>query len=427
MQRDNTQKMHIDASGADQGFSLIEVLVCIALIALVCVPLFSGMRLSATLNNKAHYTQLVTAYAQEELENVKSLSVEKYTAPYIAGGADADGVTYSYITSGTVWEELNDQATAIMNKMSSSVSLTPEQQKNLFAPFICEKKNIKIGGKNYMMRVKFMPAEYSRYDQSSAANVNVAGFYHVAEADAVRFPVIADEINLYDDTSIELLIGKLKEQGETKTDLDIMADMKKKVEVQIKSPDAEVAGENEKMSVRCDVTYAYPAEAPRAEVSYCVYKGSYDIYPAIGSEGAGTESGGNVFLFARAFRSLNNLCKNELIVTSNGDTNIFFVLGRESESDDFYNFNTVTVNGASYSSDYDVKVLVPGEMSVPGTNGMFYCNIKQNAEKLNVSEEYQTIGTENYQAIGYAIEIEMFDQEDENIRVAHMEASKIEK
>lgn len=425
MAEQNMQKLHKGGIAANEGFSLVEVLVCIALIALVCVPLFSGMRVSATLNNRAHYTQLVTAYAQEELENIKSLSVERYTAPYIAGGT-VDGVTYSYITSGTEWEELNDKANDIMSDMSPSVTLTAEQEKNLFEPFICEQRDIEIGGKRYTMHVKFMPAQYSQYTQSTAANVNVAGFYNVAEADAARFPVISDEINLYDSVSTTALIEKLKEQGETVTEFDIWANMKKKVLVEIDSPAPADGTDTAEMTVRCDVTYSFPADAPRAEVSYRVYKGTYDVYPASGTM-AGTESGGNAFLFARAFRSINNNCRNELVINSTGNTNIFFVLGRESEADTLYNFNSIEINGASYSDNYDVKVLVPGEMSVPGTSGMFYCNIKQNLEVLSTSDEYRTIGTQNYQAIGYGVEVDIYEQDGENTRVAHLEATKIDK
>lgn len=425
MLKRKSKKVHRCSRTADKGFSLVEVLVCIALIALVCVPLFRGIGVSATLNNKAHYTQLVTAYAQEELENVKSLPVEKYIEPYEAGGT-VDGVSYAYITSGTEWDALNDRANDIMSNMSPAVSLTAEQQKSLFEPFICEKRDIEISGKKYTMQVKFMPAEYSRYDQSTAANVNVAGFYNVAEADAARFPVISDEVNLYDSTCVTGLIEKLKELGEEATEFDIISNMKKTVLVEIDSPPPADGSDTAEMTIRCDVTYSYPAGAPRAEVSYQVYKGSYDVYPATGTM-AGEESGGNAFLFARAFRSLDNICRNDLIINSTGDTNIFFVLGRETEADALYNFNSITINGASYSQDYDVKALVPGEMAIPGTNGMFYCNIKQNLEVLSTSEEYRTIGTENYNAIGYAIEVDMFDQEDGNERVAHLEATKIDK
>ena len=38
-----------------------------------------------------------------------------------------------------------------------------------------------------------------------------------------------------------------------------------------------------------------------------------------------------------------------------------------------------------------------------------------------------TIGRSKYKTVGYAVEIEMFDQSDSNKRVAHVEATKIDK
>ncbi len=409
----------------DQGFSLVEVLVCIALIALTCIPLFAGIRLSATLNNRAHHTQKVTAYAQEELETIKSLSVEDY-AKNFKDNLTKDGVIHSYITSGTELDEMKNRAQEIKNNFTMPLDITEEEKSKInamFTPFICEKKNIAIGGKKYTMHVKFMPAEYSQADASTAANVNVAGFFDIAQADAVRFPVISDEVNMYDDICVSELLTKLEGLGEKKTDADVMGNMKKKVVVTIDSAEA---GE---VNVRCDVIYSYPAsETPLTDVSYCVYKASYEVYPASGAD-KGEESGGNVFVFARAFRGNINNCVNELYIDSNGDTNVYFVLGKKSESDALYNFNRITINGEDYSSNYNVKPgLVPGEKPI-GTNGMFYCNVKENGEKfdLDPDEKHETIGREKYKAVGYAIEIEMFDQEDLDKRVAHLEATKIDR
>ncbi len=409
----------------DQGFSLVEVLVCIALIALTCIPLFAGIRLSATLNNRAHHTQKVTAYAQEELETIKSLSVEEYTKKF-ADGKKEDGVFYSYVTSSTELDEMKNRAREIKNNFTMPLDITEEEKSKInamFTPFICEKKNIAIGGKKYTMHVKFMPAEYSQTGASTAANVNVAGFFDIAQADAVRFPVISDEVNMYDDICVSELLTKLEGLGEKKTDADVMGNMKKKVVVTIDSAEA---GE---VNVRCDVIYSYPAsETPLTDVSYCVYKASYEVYPASGTD-KGEESGGNVFVFARAFRGNINNCVNELYIDSNGDTNVYFVLGKKSESDALYNFNRITINGEDYSSNYNVKPgLVPGEKPI-GTNGMFYCNVKENGEKfdLDPDEKHETIGREKYKAVGYAIEIEMFDQEDLDKRVAHLEATKIDR
>jgi len=418
----------IDING---GFSLVEVLVCIALLALTCIPLFAGIRLSATLNSKAHHTQKVTAYAQEELETIKSLSVQEYTKKF-ADGEEEDGVSYSYVTTGTELDEMKNRAQEIKNNFTMPLNITEEEKSKInamFTPFICEKKNIAIGGKKYTMHVKFMPAEYSQADASTAANVNVAGFFDIAQADAVRFPVISDEVNMYDDICVSELLTKLEGLGEKKTDADVMGNMKKKVVVAIDSSGTGEGADSGEVNVRCDVIYSYPAsETPLTEVSYCVYKASYEVYPASGTD-KGKESGGNVFVFARAFRGNLNNCVNELSIDSNGDTNVYFVLGKKSESDALYNFNRITINGEDYSSNYNVKPgLVPGEKPI-GTNGMFYCNVKENGEKfdLDPDEKHETIGREKYKAVGYAIEIEMFDQEDLDKRVAHLEATKIDR
>ena len=410
----------------NQGFSLIEVIVCIALIALICVPLFSGFQLTARLNSRAHYTQNVTEYVQGELETVKSLSVEDYTAVYKGEASPAEaGVTCSYITSGTEWQEMADRASAIEAQFSAPASMTLAEKERLFKPFICEKRDISIGSKKYTMKVKFMPAEYSQFNESdTAASVNVAGYYDVAEADAVNFPVIADEINLYDATCITALYEKAKAIGiAVASEADIAGDIKKNIVVTIDS-----VTDSTKVDVKCDVSYVYPKDSPEVELNYRVYSSSYDIYPTAG-EKIGSESGGKVFIMANAFKSTYDECYNRLEINSSGNTDVYFILGRRAGSDDLYNFNSVQINGLSYLDNYNVNnALVPGEMSIPGTDGWFYSNIKTNGFILNdAHKDYETIGTESYRAISYAIEIDMYDQTDGNTKVAHMETTKIDK
>jgi len=422
------RQRYLNSGSSNRGFSLVEVLVCIALLAIICIPLFAGFRTSAILNNKAHYTQKVTAYAQEELETIKSLSVENYTKTFIAGGTDAEGITYSYITSGDEWDDLNTRAQQVRAHFNPGVTLTAEEEAALFRPFICEKKDIAIGSKTYTMHARFMPAEYSQYnDRDSAAGVNVAGYFDIAQADAVRFPVIADEINLYDATCVDILLDKLKVAGiKGKTDADILGNMKKKIDVKIESSTADA-----EVEVRCDVTYSYPADAaPLVETSYCVYKASYELAPTVPADGlkVGAESGGSVFIMAYAFKAeTKNQCVNELTINSTGDTDIYFVLGHMDGSDAIFNFDRITVNAAPYVDSYNVKADVPGEMDIPGTNGIFRTNIKANGSVLNDSEKYQTIGGESYKTITYAVEIDLYEQADENKRAAHIEATKIDR
>lgn len=423
MRKIRIRKVNRETKMTDKGFSLIEVLVCIALLAIVCIPLFSGFRLSARLNNKAHHTQKVTAYAQEELETIKMLSVEDYVKQ-----VEADGGTR--ITSGEEWDELNNRASEIEAKFNPGVTLTTEEKEELFRPFIMEKKNIRVGGKDYTLHAKFMPAEYSQYDDKiSAAGVNVAGYFNVAEADAARFPVISNEINLYDTVCAEVLLDKLKGIGITaKADADILANLQKKVEVK-----AEENGDT--LEVRCEVTYSYPAESPSVEASYLVYKGSYEINPVADADGLkrGEESGGSIFLLASAFQSASNetpptpSIHNILEITSTGDSDIYFVLNRTEGGTKLYNFEEITVNGTPYLAGYDMKAAVPGEMQVPGTNGTFKTNIKSNGMEVIDTEKSESIGAESYKTITYAVEIEMYDETDGDKKVADIEATKVDR
>lgn len=398
----------------DKGFSLIEVLVCIAVIAIICVPIFKSFQLSATLNNKAHYTQQVTAYAQKELEVIKSTAVAEYRADF-ESAAVKDGVTYAYITSGDEWDALNTEAQTAKGEFSAPAGMTEDEKDALFKPFICEKKDIKIGGRKYTMHAKFRPAAYSKIKETTAANVNVAGFYEIAQADAVKYPVVSQEINSQDVTCVEKLQEKLLVLGETKTEAEIMQDMQKTVEVIIK----ESAGS---LKVRCDVAYAYPKNSPTAEIKSCVYRGSYE-YEA--------DEEKKVFLFAKAFRDLGNACENKLLIkTSMSDgsapnADIYFVLGHGDTDDTLYNFKDITVYDVPYVENYDVKVTAPGKMPLAGDK-YFYTNIKKNGSELE-AEDNGTVGTESYQATGYAVEIEMYDQTDGNKRAAHLEAAKTDR
>lgn len=420
MRKIRIRKLNRETKMTDKGFSLIEVLVCIALLAIVCIPLFSGFRLSARLNNKAHHTQKVTAYAQEELETIKMLSVADYVKQVEADGG-------SKITSGTEWDEMNDRASGIAAKFNPGVTLTEEEKKELFQPFILEKKNVPVGGKNYTLHVKFMPAEYSQYeDKISAAGVNVAGYFDVAAADAARFPVISNEINLYDTACTDVLLDKLKGVGIAgKTDADVLANLQKKVEV--------TAAENgDTLEVRCEVTYSYPAESPSVEASYLVYKGSYEIDPVTDADGLkrGEESGGSIFLLASAFQSARSetpSIHNILEITSTGDSDIYFVLNRTEGKNKLYNFEEITVNGTPYLTGYDMKAAVPGEMQVLGTNGTFKTNIKSNGMEVIDTEKSESIGAESYKTITYAVEIEMYDETDGDKKVADIEATKVDR
>ena len=84
-----------NGKNTNEGFSLVEVLVCVAIISIISIPILQGMRTAATLNFKANKTQKATAYAQEEIEKIKALTVQQYTDKM-----SAEGVARTDIVNG---------------------------------------------------------------------------------------------------------------------------------------------------------------------------------------------------------------------------------------------------------------------------------------------------------------------------------------
>lgn len=58
------------------GFSLLEVLIGIMIVAIFCIPLFRGFNFAARNNALAYYTQNATTFSQKTVEAVKGMLIE---------------------------------------------------------------------------------------------------------------------------------------------------------------------------------------------------------------------------------------------------------------------------------------------------------------------------------------------------------------
>lgn len=273
-----------------KGFSLIEVLVCIVIVVIICVPLFAGFRTSSRLNNKAHHTQEATAYAQETIEEIKRISTEEFIAG-VNTAVDAEGNP-----SGTVTTDVDEALKARF----------PGYEEKLFEKIVCRQEKINVGGKLYDMEVVFDPVPYSSYfaaGTDSAADVNVAAFSETANIDGKRFPLVMNEINKYEgtgDTSATYLNDLwwlLSDSERASVSLkELYIKSHKLVEVVIE--DTAVGG----IKVICDVTYEVPEYSVKK--TYNVYNGSFKLEEMTDAEGNFLEyaAGGKVYLFAKAYR-----------------------------------------------------------------------------------------------------------------------------
>ncbi|MBR5800056.1 MAG: prepilin-type N-terminal cleavage/methylation domain-containing protein [Lachnospiraceae bacterium] len=440
------QKMQKRKSLNNKGFSLVEVLVCIALLAVISVPIFAGIRTSAKLNFNAHNTQMLTSYAQEELEIVKALSVDAYTQRMSSAG-----VAKTDIIDGSDFPDQFTRSQTIQSAFSDIASLSAQQKKELFTPFYFQQPSVTIGNQTYLMNVIFEPAPYSVENAGTdtmASDINVSSLLGTVEADGAIYPVITDEINQYEgsdgtnDTIVANLKVKLNALGIDKTADEIATQMTKRVDVDV-AVETDGAGKKQ-VRVTCDVTYS----CDTAEVYYRVYNGTYPYAPTVSEKAAnpaimdapGETSGGNVFIFAKAYQpagvTVSNAahCKNVISITGGADTdapvNVYLVRGYTlNPTGTFktdYNFDEVLVNGVNYLSSSDM--LSRGQASFG--DGRFVSNIHSNSwdRSGNVdgteAELEKLLGSGDYAARCYHVTVELFDGSGK--KVAFVESTKTE-
>ncbi len=395
----------------NKGFSLVEVLVCIAILVIVCIPLFAGFRTSSVFNNRAHHTQSVTTFAQEVVEDMKRLSVVEFT-DQIKNAKDKDGNNSGEVDYSSDLEVYQRVIT-------------------------CKQKKIDIGGKTYNMEAVYDPKPYSVANPEfpeSVADANVHAVSDVSGIDGLKFPVISDELSRYEGTgdSTASFLNDLwwmmeKSDRESKTLHDLYINANKTIDITIKDE-----GESA-IKVIADVTY--DIEGTSLSKTYNVYNSRFALQELKDSEGnfVSYSSGGKLYIFARAYQDQSGdmIHSNTINITNEhvgSPLEVFLVRGYYSGAtitnpNPSYkrgvNFDIVSltdVNDYGHPTLYPYSTLAPGEIltgELELTNMNFYTNIKgQNLTKVLTPEDMeQTIGKDVSKLRCYQLTVTLTDME----------------
>lgn len=413
------------------GFSLLEVLVCIAVLALICVPVLRGFETSSWYNKRAYETQNITAYMQQLTETVQHVSKESFEQSVNAAG-------------GSISRELN---VAQQNKFpeTNPGETYPEE---LFTVTTCLQENVTIAGKNYDVKVVYDPVAYSEKKaaavsalESGAEDVNVYTAVDIASVDGMQFPVIADEINAYDGTKenasatekdisavLYNLLNRLTKNERSAAGLSEAELLKTLYENTGKEIQVRVRQYGNRIQVNCDIIYecTWPRTIREA---YNVYQSNFELVENQDENGnfVSWKKGGKIYILAKAWQEQGKLkasMPRYNKITFHNETEaatppleLYLVRGYYYNLDGAggvvnqrgLHFDEVSIDGSVYAKMSSPNVLT-GEFSTGRTN--LYTNIKgQMTGRQLMSGDFEAvIGRERARVRCYEVTMTLTDR-----------------
>lgn len=413
------------------GFSLLEVLVCIAVLALICVPVLRGFETSSWYNKRAYETQNITAYMQQLTETVQHVSKESFEQSVNAAG-------------GSISRELN---VAQQNQFpeTNPGETYPEE---LFTVTTCLQEKVTIAGKSYDVKVVYDPVAYSEKKaaavsalESGAEDINVYTAVDIASVDGMKFPVIADEINAYDGTKenasatekdisavLYNLLNRLTKNERSAAGLPEAELLKKLYENTGKEIQVRVRQYGNRIQVNCDIIYECTWPRTIREV-YNVYQSNFELVQNQDESGnfVSWKKGGKIYILAKAWQEQGKLKAsmpryNKITFHNETDAatpplELYLVRGYYYKLDGAgevvnqrgLHFDEVSIDGSVYAKMSSPNVLT-GEFSTGRTN--LYTNIKgQMTGRQLMSGDFEAvIGRERARVRCYEVTMTLTDR-----------------
>lgn len=355
----------------NQGITLVEVLLCLAIISIVFLAVMHAFGVSARVNLKANKVQVVTAFAHKIIEECKSADI-------------VDEVLLQYGGRAKEPEKNSD----------AYLALTPNQQmlctKDMFTITKYNVLDVPIkGAGKFHVEVITNPLPYSQFvdDKTGNAKVmdaNIFGTPNIRQIDDAGNAVIKDEINRYDAAVVEELQTLLPDTMKDGTDTQrtaLKAAMAKNVTVTIENVGTDC------IHVKAEAEYCSAYEGYSVEKSYVLYQASYPLEiktRRVLDFATGRpievfekyEKGGEVFIFASAMNGINqNTMKIENRITLANPITVSLVRGGALNE---ANFNQIiladTFNEMVYADTTTASVKPSGLAAIYNMN--FYSNVK---------------------------------------------------
>ena len=358
MERSSDNKSIINDNS---GLSIVEVLVAVAILAIVFVPLLKTFTQASTINARAQKLQNVTSLAEGVMEDVKGKSIQ----------------------------ELHDlaveRADVSFLPLDEDGTLTKGNLKNV-PPYTVTYENVTATqGITYDAVVTISTDNYKSTDRSDArkanklshnddigdvSDANIRELPQINKVDSNKNAVLSWELNKYDNKALENLAAENSVSG---SDIATLKDSykdtaEKHINIEIKE-DTDTSS----TKVSCEVEYKTGKNASDKSLKYLVYTG-YFVEPA----GSGV-SGPDIYLFYTLSENVKDGASNiadpikkENIKIEDKTTgkrhNVYFIVQDGINELSTLNGSEVTINvsGSGYSEtvSYDKFSIIPDAITL---------------------------------------------------------------
>ena len=276
MERSSDNKSIINDNS---GLSIIEVLVAVAILAIVFVPLLKTFTQASTINARAQKLQNVTSLAEGVMEDVKGKSIQELHDLAV------ERADVSFLP-------LDKDGTLKKGNLNNVPPYTVTYENVTATQGITYDAVVTISTDNYKSTVRSDARKANKLshndDIGDVSDANIRELPQINKVDSNRNAVLSWELNKYDNKALENLAA---ENSVTGSDIATLKDSYKNTAEKYINIEIKEDTDTSSTKVSCEVEYKTGKNASDKSLKYLVYTG-YFVEP-LASEPAGP----NIYLF----------------------------------------------------------------------------------------------------------------------------------
>ena len=347
MERSSDNKSIINDNS---GLSIVEVLVAVAILAIVFVPLLKTFTQASTINARAQKLQNVTSLAEGVMEDVKGKSIQELH------DLAAERADVSFLP-------LDKDGTLTKGNLNNVPPYTVTYENVTATQGITYDAVVTIATENYKNKTK------GADDIGDVSDANIRELPQINKVDSNKNAVLSWELNKYDNKALENLAAENSVSG---SDIATLKDSYKDTAEKYINIEIKEDTDTSSTKVSCEVEYK-TGTASGKSLKYLVYTG-YFVEPLI-SEPAGPD----IYLFYTLTEKvkdgagyISEPIKKENIKIEDKTTgkrhNVYFIVQDGINKLSTYNGSEVTINvsGSGYSEtiSYDKNSIIPDAITL---------------------------------------------------------------